>query len=51
MTGTSDDGLGVPNCPSCLTPMDLAGSEIAPYWRCDDCGLTALVTPDIGEAE
>ena len=33
-----DDGLDTPNCPNCLTRMEIAGTEEAPFWRCADCG-------------
>lgn len=33
---------GSRNCPRCLVPMDMAGSEDRPYWLCSACGSITL---------
>lgn len=42
MTDDLDD-LGTPNCPTCLTPLEVEGDDNAVHWRCASCGLVKVV--------
>ena len=36
------DDLDTPNCPQCLTPLVIAGTEKHPYWFCPVCKVARL---------
>lgn len=39
------DGLGAPNCPVDLVPMQVAGEDLAgadAHWACPVCGLVSV---------
>jgi len=36
------EGLGDPACARCLLPLQLAGTDDRPFWRCPDCGYVSL---------
>jgi len=38
----ADENLGAPNCERCLTPMGVSGTDDAPFWHCESCGLVRL---------
>lgn len=39
-----DRSLDTPNCPECLTRMEIEESAAGePYWSCATCGLAAIV--------
>lgn len=41
----SDDqirDIGIPNCETCLSPMDISGIDEKPFWACQTCGVTRI---------
>jgi len=37
-----DDDAATPNCQSCLTPLEVAGTVEHPYWWCPSCRIAVL---------
>lgn len=36
------DDIESPNCPQCLTRLEIAGTEEHPYWFCPVCKVARL---------
>lgn len=36
------DGTAAPNCPECLTPLEVAGTVEHPYWYCPVCRIARV---------
>lgn len=42
MGRVTGDIEGTPNCPTCLHPLEITGTDTRPYWTCPSCGHAAL---------